>query len=151
MRCTFDNFIAQLKCSECGAVSPGDEKTLMQTHMRAEPKMEFLGVGSQLKIDRMTINECGYLTVRQPGLGESIHILQTWSCPNCKRWPQWAEIVITDDVIESISSTPLNKETLARSHYIDDEAKDVAAALVGRDYGDLLREDVVSILKQALI
>jgi len=123
---------------------------MMSTHIRVEPEMAYLGVGHELKFDLMTIDKCGYLVVRSPQLGESIHILQTWSCPTCKNWPQWAEIVISNERIESIASVPLNCVTLNCIHFIDDEVKDVVAALIGKNYAEIEDVCVIPILREVL-
>jgi hypothetical protein len=147
---TFDNFVARLKCPNCGAISPEDISTFMQTHIRDEPSLAYLGVGHPLRVPLADIDERGYITVRQPCPGQDIRILQTWSCPTCKIWPHWAEVVVHDDVIQSIEPVSLTRSVLDRVHFIEDEARDVAAAVTGQSYADIEREDVVPTLLKVL-
>ncbi len=147
MRFTFDNFVAAMTCSKCGAISPADDSTFMQTHIRDEPKMDFLGVGDELKVDPGDIGNRGYLTVRPPGVGEAVRILQTWRCPSCQTWPKWAEVLIAKDRIQSITPVALGLASLDRAHYIEDDARDVVAALTGRAYADIAPDEVLPLLR----
>jgi rubredoxin len=146
----FDYFVAHLTCPNCGAVSPADQSTNMVTAIRDEPELAWLGVGDALHVRPEAMNDRGYLTIRAPRTGEPIRILQTWECPSCGQGFNWAEVVVRDDVIESIQAVPLTRETLERAHFIDDEAIGVAAVLIGQSYADLVNEDVVQILKDRL-
>lgn len=121
----------------------------MTTRIRDEPELAWLGVGSALEIDPATVPDSRYYLVQPPG--DTIRILQSWSCPSCRFYPNWAEIVVRDGRIESITAVPLDRETLARVHFIDEDVLGVAAALVDRDSIDVARnEDVVALLRQLL-
>lgn len=146
---TLDLFVAELRCPRCGHVSAADDSTDMQTKIRDEPELAWLGVGSALELDPVTVPDGDYYPVQPPG--DTIRILQSWSCPGCGFYPNWAEIVLRDGRIESITAVPLNRETLERIHFIDEEVLGVAAALVDRDSIDVARnEDVVALLRQLL-
>jgi hypothetical protein len=146
---TFDLFVAELRCPRCGHVSAADDSTEMQTKIRDERERAWLGVGSALEIDPATVPDRCYFPVQPPG--DTIRILQIWSCPNCRFYPNWAEIVVRDGRIESITAVPLDRETLERIHFIDEDVDGVAAMLAGRDTLDVARnEDVVSLLRQLL-
>jgi hypothetical protein len=121
----------------------------MTTKIRDEPELAWLGVGSALKIDPASEPDAGYYLVQPPG--DTIRILPIWACPTCESYPHWAEIVVRDGRIESIKAVPLDRETLERIHFIDEDVLGVAAALVDRDSIDVARnEDVVSLLRQLL-
>src|SRR6266852_4032714 len=103
----------------------------MATYIRDNPDLERLGIGSPLKLDPLRIaenNYDGYLTVKVPRTDEEIRILHPWDCPYCGAY-NWAEIVVRNGIIESISAVPLNRETLERSHLISNEAEFIAASL----------------------
>ena len=146
---TLDLFVAELRCPRCGHVSAADDATNMTTKIRDEPELAWLGVGSALEIDPATVPDAGYYLV-QPS-GDTIRILQIWSCPSCDFYPNWAEIVVRDGRIESITAVPLDRETLDRANFIDEDVYSVAAALSGRTGLDVARnEDVVAFLRQLL-
>jgi hypothetical protein len=145
----FDLFVAELRCPRCGHVSAADDTTDMQTKIRDERELAWLGVGSALEINPATVPGRCYYLVQPPG--DTIRILQSWSCPSCEFYPNWAEIVVRDGRIESITAVPLDRETLGRAHFIDEDVDGVAAMLAGRDTLDVARnEDVVSLLRQLL-
>ena len=144
----FDLFVAALRCPRCGHVSSGDDATNMQTKIRDDPERAWLGVGSALKIDPATVPDAGYFPVQPPG--DTIRILQIWACPNCDAYPNWAEIVVRNGRIESITAVPLDRETLDRVHFIDEDVYLVADVLGDRKYPDITPDDVVPILRQLL-
>jgi hypothetical protein len=146
----FDTFVAELRCPRCGWVSSADDSSGMQTKMRNEPALAWLTVGDELQVEHATMRESGYLPVQIQIPAEPIRILQIWSCSHCHHYPNWAEIVVRDGCIESITAVPLDLETLARVHYIEDEAMSVAAALADRDLTDLSPDETVPLLRQLL-
>jgi hypothetical protein len=145
---TLDFFVAELRCPRCGNVSAADGATNMQTKIRDEPELAFLGVGSAFECDPATIPDAGYYPVQPPG--DTIRIVDTWACPACDFYPNWAEIVVRDGRIESITAVPLNRETLDRVHFITEDVYDIAADLAGRKYPDVAADEVVPLLRQLL-
>jgi hypothetical protein len=122
----------------------------MVTYIRDNPELAYLGVNHPLKVNLGKMKERGYLAIREPEQGEPIRILQTWECPVCGTGPHWAEIIISDDRIQSITAVPLDRETFEHAHFIHYDAKGVAASLSGRAYGDLDDDEAVPILRRVL-
>lgn len=152
---SFDYFVGSLQCPVCGKLSEADQSTNMQTSLRDEPELAFLGIGHPLELNRETIKnngyrDRGYLTIQVPKPDEIIRVLQTWECPSCGQPFNWAEIAVRDGIIETISSVTLNADQLRRSHLISDEAVSVAAALTRKSFDDLVGEDIVQILRDRL-
>ena len=147
---TFDNFVAHLQCPKCAAISADDHMTLMKTGMRAKPSMAFLRVGDELFVDPAIMEQSGYLKVRDLADDRAVHILQTWSCPTCGTGMLWSEIVVEAGKISSIVAVRLDANALARAHYIECEAKEIAAELAGKDYTAVADADVIEILRHAL-
>ena len=145
---TFDFFVAELRCPRCGHVSSADAATNMQTKIRDDPELASLGVGSAIEIDPATVPDAGYYLVQPPG--DTIRIIDTWACPTCDFYPNWAEIVVRGGHIESITAVPLDRETLERVHFIYQDVYDIAADLAGRKYPDVSVDEVVPILRQFL-
>ena len=145
---TLDLFVAELRCPRCGHVSAADDATNMTTKIRDEPELAWLGVRSTLEIDPATVPDAGYYPVQPPG--DTIRILQSWDCPTCDSYPNWAEIVVRNGHIESITAVPLNRETLERIHFICQDAYYIAEDLSGRNYPDIARDEIVPILRQFL-
>jgi hypothetical protein len=146
----FDYFVAPLRCAACGAVALADHSTGMQTAIRDEPRMAYLGVGHALDVRPEAVADRGYLTVQAPPGGGPYRILQRWDCPACGSVHNWAEVVVSDGVIASIAAVVLDRPTLERCHFLDEEAKGVAAAMAGREYTDLTYDDVVPIFRKNL-
>jgi hypothetical protein len=147
---TLDYFVAPLRCPVCGNVSPADESTNMQTKIRDNPELAYLGVGHPLEIRPEEMAASGYLTIRPPDQSGEIRILQSWECPACGQAFNWAEIVVKDGVIQSIEAVPLDRATLGRANYISDDSIYVAADLTDRPVSDLLDADVVQVLRDTL-
>lgn len=150
MSATFDFFVAALQCEQCGAVSPADSSTNMQTKVRAEPDMESLGVGD--RIDIRPANLGGYIELAPPAPGSPVRLLDTWSCPTCHAPQNWAEIVVRDGVIAAIRAVPFDRSSFERAHWLKDDADSEAAALAGIPVRDLLGKwaEILRILRERL-
>lgn len=144
---TLDYFVAELRCPRCGFVSRADDSTGMQTYIRTEPQLAWLKVGDPLEIDLSAVNGRGYLIVQPPE--DPVRILQSWSCPSSGSI-NWAEVVVRDGRIESITAVPLDQSTLDRLHLLDAEAKGLAAALSDREFKDVSNNEVITLLRQRL-
>jgi hypothetical protein len=150
---TLDYFVANLKDPVTGRVTEADSSTNMTTYLRDVPELAYLGVGSTLRIDPERIRQndySGYRMVRPVEPGEPIRILQNWECPFCATPYHWAEIVVRDNVIESITDVPFTRETFERSHLVADEVISEAAELTGLDVPHLIEADLVSLVRKGL-
>jgi rubredoxin len=147
---SLDYFVANLQCPVCGNVSEADDSTNVWTYIRDEPELAYLGVGHPLTVRPEAMEDRGYLTVQPVHPGQKIRILQTWECPFCGKSFNWAEIVICEGVIESISAVALNREVLERVNFISTESVDVAARLTNSSIADLNIAEVVPILLEQL-
>lgn len=145
---TYDSFVAQMPCPVCGELSPPDDSTGMQTAIRAEPQLAWLAPGDALSIEPAEMPQRGYLPVRPAA--DPTHLLQTWSCPSCGASGNWADVTVRGGTIESIVPTPLDRAALSRAHFIDSEAKGVAAALSDRAFAEVPAEEVVPLLERLL-
>jgi hypothetical protein len=149
----FDYFVAALKDPVTGRITDADTSTNMATYLRDKPELAYLGVGDRLVIDpeRVRINDySGYYTVHPVEPGEPVRILQSWECPFCTTPLHWAEIVVRNNLIESIIDVPFVRATLERSHLVSDDLISVAADLSGRNVSSLIGEDLVAIVRQAM-
>lgn len=147
---TFDYFVASMRCTKCGVVSPADESTKMTTHVRDEPSLARLGVGAPVVLPA-EMEELGYYTVKRPAAGEAVNLLQKWRCPTCRFAGNWAEIAIESGAIARIEAiAAIDRARLAKAHFITNDCIDLAAELTGRSYEELVDENVVEILKRAL-
>jgi hypothetical protein len=156
----YDFFVAHLECPHCGAISPKDASTELYTYIRDPPPG--VGVGCELGVGDSLgdIVDCvleyegaNYVTIHEPNWDEEIRILQSWRCPNCRTWGNWAEIVIRRGVIESISATRLTRDVFERSHFIKDmDAGWLAAELMHCPVTDMSqsRPNLVRILRERL-
>jgi hypothetical protein len=147
---TLDFFVAPLRCPSCERVNRADSSTNMATYIRAEPKLEYLGVGHPLIIEPDKMEERGYYTIREPMDAEPFRILHTWECDLCGTGFHWAEIVVDGGKIERISPVDLDRNTFERSHYIQDEARGLVSAMTGRPFSEIHDEEVVPILRKLL-
>jgi len=143
---SFDYLVGHLQCPQCGATSAADGSTNMQTYLRAEPQLAWLGAGDGLDVDPSNVRESGYLMVREPSPDEPTRILQTWECPSCGAPANWAEIVVREGAIERVTAVSLTREVFERSHFIAPEADSVAAELAGRAVQEVAAESVVPLL-----
>lgn len=150
---TYDFFVTRLKCPICGETTPADVSTNMQTYLRDNPDMASLTVGDSLPIDveRIRRNEYdGYLAVKVPEPGEPIRILQTWECPSCGMPANWAEVVVRNGVIESITAVTFDREHFERSNLVANDVISIAANLTKRPFSELVGQDLVQLLRDKL-
>lgn len=147
---SFDFFVGPLKCIRCETVSPEDTSTNMQTKIQASPKGAYLHVGDTLDIRKDGVEAGGYLVVNRPQDLSNISILELWECPSCDSPFNWAEIVVKDSIIKSITAAPLDRDTLSRVNYISDELDYVFESLTGKSlYVDNeVRPDYVRLLSE---
>ena len=147
----FDYFVAALRCAACGAVSPPDGTTDMQTALRREARHAYLGVGAAVDTDPEDFRNADYLSVQDSIPGGEIRILQVWGCRSCGRISNWARIVVKDGLIREIASIELTRAELERSHYISEEdGRTLAAQLTGRPSIEIYGPPVVQILREHL-
>jgi hypothetical protein len=147
----FDYLVAELSCERCGTVSPADSSTDMTTRLRDDPQLAYLGVGDELPVDTARALNSGYLLVHEPAPREPIVLLHQWTCPVCGYPYHWAEVVVSDGVITNIRDVKLNRNALARAHFVVDDVREIAADLAGvRSSLDLGDDQVVQILRERL-
>ena len=116
----FDYFVAELRCPECGAVSPADHTTRIQTKARRKMTLAFLGVGDALTTDRMDLVGAGYIPLNPPQPGEAVRLVEQWFCPSCETRSNWVEIVVSDGVITAMEALPGIGPRLEAANYIVD-------------------------------
>lgn len=148
---TLDYLVAPMRCPYCDRVSAADLTTEMQTRLRDEPALAYLGVGDELPTcpDRAAAN--GYIVLRGAKLGEGAILLHTWGCPACGEPFQWAQVVVRGGRIVAIEPTRLTRQAIERANYIEVDARAVAADFItttqGFDIDDLT---VVETLRRCL-
>ena len=123
------HFVHALRCGTCGTVSPADASTDMLTHIETDVWRGVYRVGDDLALDWRSIAPW-YLVLREPEAGEPVRLLEAWQCEACGA-RNWAEIVIRDGVVESITESRLSSEALDRVHALDDRVVDDYLALTG--------------------
>jgi len=140
----FDFFVAPLRCPRCGRVSPADGSTNIQTKLRGErADLTELRVGDRIAYELADAAGWGYLVVQPPV--QPVHFGQMWECPYCYHYPNWAEVTIAGEHIEQIEAVPLDGATLARLHFLDEDAGAFIAEAVGRELTEAW-DDLVSLL-----
>lgn len=150
---SYDFFIANLECPICGITSASDTSTNMQTYIRNLPEMASLAIGDALDIDPEQIHQGefdGYLVVSAPKTEFPIRILQTWECAKCDSPFNWAEVLISNKVIESIHSIEFNKVNLTNANLVANEVISIAADLMGQSISELIDKDIVKLLLENL-
>jgi endogenous inhibitor of DNA gyrase (YacG/DUF329 family) len=116
----FDYFVGKIKCPECGAVSPSDESTDIQTKIQKNPKMINLGVGDEVDLDS-DIELCGYRCY-QEHKGNSLKIIEAWECPSCGKPYNCVLITIEDSKIVEVVNIELTEFTIRSVNYIFEES-----------------------------
>ena len=143
----FDYFVGKLRCSICGQVSAADGSTNMQTKLRDDADLAYLGVGARVDASARNLHESDYLELRSPGTGEC-RILQAWECAFCGKPRNWAVIVIRDGAVREVSVVEMGRAALASAHYIhEDDGRGLAAQLTGRDSGKLSGQALLDALR----
>jgi hypothetical protein len=71
-----------------------------------------------------------------------ISLIEVWMCPACTT-EQWATIFIEDQMVKSIDSIVLNRDSLDSANFISDHADFIAKSLDpqgGNDTVEILRQ-----------
>lgn len=148
---TLDTFVAALRCPTCGAVSPADDSTNMQTSIQGDPQLAFIGVGDPIEPDLDDqLEQRGYLMLRRPAPGEPLVLLEPWGCPSCGEQGNWARIVIRDNRVESIEATQITSGQLEAVHVVSNEVINIVHQLTGLPYDNLVDLDLLPLLRKAL-
>ncbi len=147
-----DFFAANLRCASCGKQSAADASTNMQTYLRDDADQRLLKIGHPLPVDPERIRQGydGYLTVRVPDQNDPIHILQTWACASCGAQGNWADVGVRNGLIEAIDATAFDRFHFERSALVSDDAISIAARLTGKPFPELVKLDIVQLLRGAL-
>ncbi|HEX4048933.1 MAG TPA: hypothetical protein VH309_13900 [Elusimicrobiota bacterium] len=143
----FDYFVGELRCPACGKVTAADGQPNIQTKIRDEAELAYLGIGARVDTSARNMERSDYLELRAPGGGE-LRVLQTWECPYCSTPFNWAEIVIRDGEIRGVSAVPMTPKTLATAHYMHEfDAGILAAQTTGRPSDDFARRELLDIIR----
>ena len=118
MTYTFDYFVGELKCSDCGHITDKSEQINMQTKICRTPRLARYSIGDKLEIDHASI---GYVTLTPPKIESSFSLIDCWDCPNCGKTFNWARITIHQDTIQLMESIELNSDNIASTNYINEE------------------------------
>lgn len=116
---TFDYFVATLKCSICGVVSPENIETNIQTKLCRDRKMAPYKVGNRLDL----VDDPGgwYLCLLKPEQPATFKLVDYWECPTCSAPYNWVLVTIKQSVIESIENILLDDGYLASINYITED------------------------------
>lgn len=139
-----DTFVGRLRCHKCGQVTQ-DASAGCETFLRDQPDGTVFSVGSHFAFDPVRIARDYYAYAMSPARDESVHIIEGWECPGCSA-VNWAEICVRDEIVESVWSVALSRDTLERAHYVTSECVELAAQITGRPAWSLLGDDVFEIL-----
>ena len=150
----YDYFVAAMICPQCGAVSPADSSTDMQTRLRDDARGIEIGVGFQfdpLEVRERDLESSGYLPVTLEHPVDQIQLLDTWTCPACHH-TNWARVTIDGTKIVAIEAVTLDRATLAGAQFIAEGCYALAAQISGVPAADLLThpEELVQILLSRL-
>lgn len=151
----YDYFVAPLRCPVCGRISPADSSTNMQTHLSDDASGRELTVGFEfdpMEVRPQDIVDSDYLPVSPPPADGTATLLETWQCPHCGAADLWAAVALLGGRIESIEAVALDRETLARAHFIDEGCSMLAARLSGIAWADFApgQVDAVAVLREYL-
>lgn len=143
-----DFFVGRMRCLKCSYISRGDTATNCETFLRESPDGRAIRVGDNIGVLVDTARP-DYYASQNLGNDGPLHVLEGWECPCC-RSVNWAEVVIRDEVVESIWSVKLTSDVLQRAHLFSSECVEIAAELTGRPPWTLLDEDILAILAEHL-
>jgi hypothetical protein len=142
-------FVAALTCPECGVVTPEDSSTGMRNHLGSGHGVQVLRVGD----GGITLPNIAseYIQVRDPGDGQEVRLLETWTCAACSS-DNWAVVTIRDGTIESIEARPVSRATLDDVHFVTENVAHQFEALTGESLWDDrgVRPDFAELLRPVL-
>ena len=149
---SYDYFAATMKCAQCGAMSPADTSTNMQTYLQEVGSHAVLPVGAHLALDRKRVLHNQYDGYFYSGLviHDAIRILQSWECPTCGYAPNWAHVDVCENHIVRIEAVLFDRESVFSSHLISNDAKPVAALLADLSVREVYAMDVMTIFAKHL-
>lgn len=119
----------------------------MQTKLRDDADLAYLGVGALVDASPGNLHDSDYLELRSPEAGEC-RVLQAWECAFCGRPRNWAMISIRDGVIREVAAVEMGRAALATAHYIhEDDGRGLAARMTGRASGELSGRALIDALR----
>lgn len=127
----WDYFIAALRCPACGAVCAEGADTGMRTYIRGGDAYHVaLRVGDDLDVAGEGIAEWECLVIRQPAPDEPLRLLEVWVCPSCAA-RSFAEVVVREGILESITAVALSRPLLDRVHGVSFRLEEVYPLITG--------------------
>jgi hypothetical protein len=129
----YDYFVGAMTCSNCGAVSTADSSTNLQTYIRHNARGIEIPVGFQLDACDATdqsIASSAYLPVGRGRTDGQTRLLDTWTCPTCKR-ENWARVTLVGTEVAAIEGVTLDRATLESAQFITDSCFIAAAQVSG--------------------
>jgi len=146
----YDYFVAAMRCAGCGAASPADSSTDLQTHIRYDARGIEIPVGFQLHARDATdrrIEGSGYLPIGHGRAEGRSRLLDTWSCPTCEH-ENWACVTIVGTAVVAIEGVTLDRATLESAQFITESCFIAAAQVSGLPSQEIT--DPVSVLLERL-
>ena len=130
-----DHLYADLPCAYCHQLISGALQATMQTAINADAGYHHFHAGDSFDLAYGGPAANGYLSVNSSGSADLLRLVDYWTCPQCGGEPNWAEILLKQAgqqvTIVGIEAVELNRETLARVHFITDELSFFYERLVG--------------------
>jgi len=150
----YDYFVATMTCTSCGTSSAADSSTDMQTHLRDDARGIEIGAGFELdptEVRDQDIRSSGYLATGRPRSDGATRLIESWTCPVCKR-ENWARITIDGTKVAAIEGIALDRKALEGAQFITDGCCVLAARLSGLPTHDLMTGavDPVKVLLERL-
>jgi len=125
----YDDFVAELRCPDCGRTSPVTANIAMQTRIRDDADGSMLGVGFVFEPHELTtknILDSDHALIGEPPPGAPIRLLDVWICHECST-DEWAMVTITDGKIARIEPVVLTRKTLEAANFISATHAEIAA------------------------
>lgn len=120
---TFDFFVGHLECEQCGAVSPADSSTNIQTKIAIDTSLAAYGVGDKVDLDIGYIDGTGYFCVKEPEEPSTFTLIDSWECPTCFKPFNWVLIGFDNGRIVSMKAVKLDNKIREIVNYVTDDCE----------------------------
>lgn len=138
-----DYFVGKLRCHECKTVSRSDRSSQCETFIFPEPSGTEFAVGDHVALEPNDLPRDYYAHLREWTPGTPLHVVEGWQCPCCNNI-NWAEVVVRDEIVETVWSVDLSSDVVDRANVVSAECIEVVAAKTGQPMWKLLEKGVLS-------
>lgn len=138
-----DYFVGRMRCHTCRNITPSDNSSQCETFIFPTPQGRAFRVGDRIELRPEDLPRDYYAHLTPWDGSKPLHVVEGWQCLRCDAI-NWAEVVVRDQILESVWSVDLTSEVVERANVLSAECIEVVASKTGQPMWKLLEKGVLS-------